>query len=129
MDAAAHDHEAKSGDVGRAFLVGIALNVVFVAIESTFGVLAHSTALLADAAHNLSDVLGLGMAWGAAALARRAPSNLHTYGFRRSTVLAALTNAMLLVAAVGAVAWEAIGRLRAPGEPHGVTMMSVAAAG
>jgi cobalt-zinc-cadmium efflux system protein len=69
------------------------------------------------------------MAWGAAALARRAPSNLHTYGFRRSTVLAALTNAMLLVAAVGAVAWEAIGRLRAPGEPHGVTMMSVAAAG
>lgn len=127
----ARDHQSlgKPDDAGRAFLVGIALNVAFVAIESVFGVLADSTALLADAAHNLSDVLGLGMAWGASTLARRAPSNLYTYGFRRSTVLAALANAVLLLAAVGAVAWEALGRFRTPGEPHSLTMMSVAAVG
>ena len=126
-----HDHSnaGKPDELGRAFLVGIALNLAFVVTESVFGVLAHSTALLADAAHNLSDVLGLAMAWGAATLARRAPSNLHTYGFRRSTVLAALANAVLLLAAVGAVTWEAIGRLRAPGEPHSGTMMWVAAVG
>jgi cobalt-zinc-cadmium efflux system protein len=126
-----HDHSIarKPDDLGRAFLVGIALNLAFVVIEAVFGVVAHSTALLADAAHNLSDVLGLAMAWGAATLARRAPSNHHTYGFRRSTVLAALANAVLLLAAVGAVTWESIGRLRVPGEPHSGTMMSVAAVG
>lgn len=125
----AHPPVAKPDDLGRAFAVGIALNVAFVALEAVFGVIAHSTALLADAAHNLSDVLGLVMAWGASALARRAPSSLHTYGFRRSTVLAALANAVLLLAAVGAVAWEAIGRFRAPAEPQATTMMWVAAAG
>jgi cobalt-zinc-cadmium efflux system protein len=129
-----HDHEhppvgTAANPLGRAFLLGIGLNLAFVALEAVFGVLAHSTALLADAAHNLSDVLGLAMAWGASALARRAPSNLHTYGFRRSTVLAALANAVLLLAAVGAVAWEAIGRFHAPTAPHGTTMMWVAAAG
>jgi len=115
--------------LGRAFMLGIGLNVSFVALEAVFGVIAHSTALLADAAHNLSDVLGLAMAWGASALARRAPSSLHTYGFRRSTVLAALANAVLLLAAVGAVAWEAMGRFHIPTEPHGTTMMWVAAVG
>jgi cobalt-zinc-cadmium efflux system protein len=129
-----HEHEhppagTAAGPLGRAFLLGISLNLAFVALEAVFGVLAHSTALLADAAHNLSDVLGLAMAWGASALARRAPSTLHTYGFRRSTVLAALANAVLLLAAVGAVAWEAIGRFHTPTEPHGTTMMWVAAAG
>ena len=124
-----HQHEAPASDLGRAFLVGIGLNLAFVVIEAVFGVLAHSTALLADAAHNLSDVLGLAMAWGASALARRAPSSLHTYGFRRSTVLAALANSVLLLAAVGAVAWEAIGRFSAPTAPHGMTMMGVAAFG
>jgi cobalt-zinc-cadmium efflux system protein len=126
-----HDHQppAPSGDLGRAFAVGIGLNLAFVVIEAVFGVLAHSTALLADAAHNLSDVLGLVMAWGASSLARRAPSSLHTYGFRRSTVLAALANAVLLLAAVGAVAWEAIGRFRTPSAPEGATMMWVAAVG
>ena len=77
-----------------------------------FGFRADSTALLADATHNLTDVVGLGMAWAATALARRPPSDRHTYGIRRVTVLAALANALLLVAAVGAVAWEAVGRLR-----------------
>lgn len=128
-----HDHDYQSArkpdELGRAFIVGIALNVAFVTIESVFGVLAHSTALLADAAHNLGDVLGLGMAWGASILARRPPSLVHTYGFRRSTVLAALANAVLLLAAVGAVAWEAIGRIHAPGAPQSVIMMSVAAVG
>ena len=129
----AHDHDrptgAKADELGRAFVVGIGLNVAFVAVEAVFGVLAHSTALLADAAHNLSDVLGLVMAWGASVLARRAPSSLHTYGLRRSTVLAALGNAVLLLAAVGAVAWEAIGRFRSPEAPHGTTMMWIAGVG
>lgn len=109
--------------------MGIVLNVGFVGLETAYGVIAQSTALLADAAHNLSDVLGLAMAWGASTLARRAPSALHTYGLRRSTVLAALANAVLLVAAVGAVAWEAIGRFRVPSAPEGTTMMGVAVAG
>jgi cobalt-zinc-cadmium efflux system protein len=126
----AHDHgHAKAPSHNRAFVIGIALNVAFVSIESVFGVLAHSTALLADAAHNLSDVLGLLMAWAAATLARRPASRVHTYGFRRSTILAALANALLLIGAVGAVAWEAIGRLRVPAEAHAGTMMWVAAAG
>ncbi len=115
--------------MNRAFAIGIALNVVFVVVEAVFGTIAHSTALLADAAHNLSDVLGLVMAWAATALARRAPSERHTYGLRRSTVLAALANAVLLLAAVGAVAWEAVGRFDTPIEPQGGTMMVVAAVG
>jgi len=126
-----HDHPARADSdyVGRAFLVGIILNVAFVVVETGYGIAAHSTALMADAAHNLSDVLGLALAWGASSLARRPPSGRHTYGFRRSTVLAALANAVLLVAAVGAVVREAIGRLATPGQPEGTTMMWVAAAG
>jgi len=127
-----HDHSAEAGrldSLSRAFGIGIALNVAFAATEAAFGVHADSTALLADAAHNLSDVLGLVMAWGASTLARRVPSNRHTYGFRRATVLAALSNAVLLIAAVGAVAWEAIGRLHTPSNPQSTTMMWVAAAG
>jgi cobalt-zinc-cadmium efflux system protein len=125
----AHELPGSRDSLGRAFMIGIVLNLGFVVVEVAFGILAHSTALLADAAHNLSDVLGLFLAWGAATLARRAPSSQHTYGFRRSTVLAALANAVLLLAAVGAVAWEAIGRFRTPMPPHGATMMWVAAAG
>ncbi len=128
-----HDHHrdraATVGDLSRAFAFGVALNLGFVGLEAALGIVARSTALLADAAHNLGDVLGLLLAWGAATLARRAPSRMHTYGLRRSTVLAALANAVLLLAAVGAVAWEAIGRLRVPAEPSGPMMMGVAAAG
>jgi cobalt-zinc-cadmium efflux system protein len=129
-----HDHDHGQNAVGlerlgRAFGVGIALNVAFVGVEATSGVLADSTALLADAAHNLGDVLGLAMAWGATALARRTPSGRHTYGFRRSTILAALANSVLLVAAVGAVAWEAIRRFHQPSAPQSTTMMLVAAVG
>lgn len=127
--AHAHEHDGRPDALGRVFALGIALNLGFVAVEASAGVLAHSTALLADAAHNLGDVLGLFLAWGAATLARRAPSRLHTYGLRRSTVLAALANAVLLLAAVGAVAWEAIGRFHTSVPPQGTTMMWVAAAG
>jgi cobalt-zinc-cadmium efflux system protein len=125
-----HSHPAtRENDLGRAFALGVALNVGFVVAEAAAGLLAGSTALLADAAHNLSDVLGLLMAWGASTLARRTPSPHHTYGFRRSTILAALANAVFLLAAVGAVAWEAIGRLRTPGAPESTAMIAVAALG
>lgn len=128
----AHAHAAEPGrpdDIGRAFAVGIALNVAFAAVEAAFGLRADSTALLADAAHNLSDVLGLVIAWGATTIARRIPSKRHTYGFRRATVLAALTNAVILLVMVGAVAWEAVGRLRHPADAQSGTMMLVAGLG
>ena len=122
-----HDHGATAA--GRAFGLGIALNVGFVLVEAIFGVIAHSTALLADAAHNASDVLGLGLAWGASVLARRRPSRRHTYGLRASTVLAALTNAVLLLVAVGGVSWEAIRRFGDPEPVAGLTVLGVAAVG
>ena len=115
--------------LNRAFAVGIGLNLAFAAVETVFGLLARSSALLADAAHNVSDVLGLAMAWGASAFARRAASDRHTYGLRRATTLAALGNAVLLLTAVGAVVWDAIGRLRDPVEVQGGTMIAVAAIG
>jgi cobalt-zinc-cadmium efflux system protein len=120
-----HGHESS----GRAFALGVALNGGFVLIELLAGVLANSVALMADAAHNFSDVLGLALAWGATRLARRRPSSRHTYGLRRSTILASLANAIVLLVGVGAVSWEAIGRLRAPAAPQGTTMLAVAAAG
>lgn len=109
--------------------MGIALNVAFVVTEAGFGVLSRSTALLADAAHNLSDVLGLALAWGATRLAQRRPTSRLTYGMRRSTQLAALASALLLLFAVGGVTWEAVERLSAPPEVEGRTMMIVAAIG
>ena len=124
-----HHHEHEVTTIGRAFAVGMALNVAFVVIETAFGIFAHSTALLADAAHNASDVLGLGLAWGASLLARRRPSLRHTYGLRASTVLAALTNAVLLLVAVGGVSWEAIRRFGEPGPVEGVTVSIVAGVG
>ncbi len=112
-----------------AFGVGIGLNVAFVAVEAIFGLLANSTALLADAGHNLSDVLGLVVAWGADALARRPPSPRYTYGLLGGTILAALFNAMVLLVAVGAIVWEAVHRLVEPSPVAGLTVMIVAAAG
>ena len=107
-----HHHAPASYD--RAFALGIGLNLGYVAVEAVFGLLAGSLALLADAGHNLSDVLGLGLAWGAAWLARRQPTPRRTYGLRRTSILAALANAMLLLLAIGAIAWEAVLRLQAP---------------
>lgn len=126
---AGHAHAHGSPSTGRAFAVGIGLNATFVTIEAVYGVLSGSMALVADAAHNLSDVLGLFLAWGAVVLARRKPSKRRTYGLRRSTVLAALANAVLLLAAVGAVAWEAVRRLRSPRPVEGLTVAAVAAIG
>lgn len=114
---------------GRAFAIGVGLNVTFVVVEVFYGVVAHSMALLADAAHNLSDVLGLLMAWAALRLATQKPSLTHTYGFRRATVLAALFNALLLVATVGGVAWEAFGRLQSTQPVEGGTLIAVAGVG
>ena len=123
----AHAHAPK--DFGVAFAIGVALNLGFVIVEASYGLLANSIALVADAGHNLGDVLGLAMAWIAMALARRAPSRTHTYGLRRGTILAALMNAVLLLVTVGAIAVEGFRRLFEPGEVAGVTVMVVAAAG
>lgn len=100
--------------MNRAFAIGVCLNVVFVLVEAGVGVWSGSLALLADAGHNLSDVLGLLLAWGAAVLARRIPGGRRTYGLRKATILASLTNAVLLLVAVGAIAWEAARRFADP---------------
>ncbi|HAV36581.1 MAG TPA: cation transporter [Massilia sp.] len=124
-----HHHQAPPPGHGRAFALAIGLNTVFVAIEFLYGFLADSTALMADAGHNLSDVLGLVLAWGAALLAKRAPSARYTYGLRSSSILAALANALLLLLACGAIAWEAVQRLSAPHPVAGLTVSVVAAIG
>ncbi len=122
-----HTHAPAS--FGRAFAVGIALNGGYLGAEACCGVLAHSTALLADAGHNLSDVLGLGTAWVAASLARRRPSRRFTYGLRRSSILSALSNAIILLLVTGGIAWEAILRLIHPAPVAGATVMIVAGIG
>ena len=99
---------------GRAFALAIGLNAVFVGFEFAYGLVANSTALLADAGHNLSDVLGLALAWGAAMLSRRAPSERFTFGLRGSSILAALANATLLLVACGGIGWEALRRFAEP---------------
>ncbi|HEY1259842.1 MAG TPA: cation diffusion facilitator family transporter [Stellaceae bacterium] len=109
---AAHGHA--SIDYGRAFAIGIALNLAYVAGEAAAGVVAHSLALLADAGHNLSDVLGLGLSWGAAVLSRREPSGRFTYGLGSTSILAALANAAILLVVTGGIAWEAVLRFAAP---------------
>lgn len=124
----AHGH-APSADPGRAFVIGIALNIAFVSLEAVAGVVAGSTALLADAAHNLGDVLGLAMAWGATVLARRARTARRTYGLRRSTILAGLANGVLVLVAVGGVTWEAIRRIGEPAHVDGGMVAIVATVG
>src|SRR5262245_65372807 len=103
-----HSHAPK--DFGLAFAIGSGLNLIFVVVEAVYVFLANSTALLADAGHNLGDVLGLVMAWGASALVRQSPTHRYTYGLRSTTILAALANAIFLLVAVGAIAWEAVRR-------------------
>jgi len=124
-----HGHSHAPADFGRAFAIGIALNIAFVVIEAGFGFFSHSMALLADAGHNLSDVLGLAMAWGGATLARRAPSKRFTYGLRGSSILASLGNALLLLVALGAIVLEAIHRFGDPAPIAGPTVSAVAAVG
>ena len=124
-----HQHAHGSTNYGRAFGLGIALNVGYIVVEAGAGFWSNSLALLADAGHNLCDVLGLLLAWGGYALAKVRPTERHTYGFRGSTILAALFNALLLLVAVGGIAWEAVRRFSEPSEPVGPTMIAVAAVG
>jgi cobalt-zinc-cadmium efflux system protein len=123
----AHDHAPASFD--RAFGIGIALNIAFVAIEAFYGWKINSLALLADAGHNLSDVIGLVLAWGGALAGRLRPDARHTYGWKRASILAAFINALLLLVAMGSLAWEAVHRLQSPQPVEGVTIMVVAAIG
>ncbi|MBN9600626.1 MAG: cation transporter [Afipia sp.] len=128
----AHGHAGHSHtptDFGRAFVIGIALNTAFVAIEAGYGFVSNSTALLADAGHNLSDVLGLVVAWIAAVLSKRPPTPRLTYGLRNTSILAALTNAVLLLIAAGAILLEAIQRLIHPEPVASKTIIVVAAIG
>ena len=124
-----HHHHHEAPDFGRAFAVGIVLNGAFVVVEATFGFLADSLALLADAGHNLSDTLGLLLAWIGTVLAKRSPTIRRTYGLRRSTILAALANAMLLLVAVGGIGWEAVRRMVHTEPPPGAAMIWVALVG
>ena len=128
----AHGHAGHShapDHFGFAFAVGIALNTGFVAAELVFGYAANSLALISDAVHNFSDVIALLLAWAAGWLARRQPTEQHTYGYRRASILAALVNAGLLLIAVGAIAVEAVDRIREPAEVAGRTVVLVAALG
>jgi cobalt-zinc-cadmium efflux system protein len=124
-----HGHSHAPADYGRAFAIGTALNLGFVLVEAVFGLRAHSMALLADAGHNLSDVLGLVLAWGGTVLARRTPTARRTYGLRSTTILAALANAVFLFVAVGGVAWEAASRVGHPEPIAGRLVAAVALVG
>ena len=121
-----HGHAHGTGNYNQAFAIGIALNLGFVIVEATYGILAHSVALLADAGHNSSDVLSLVLAWGASVLSRRQPSRRYTYGLRGSSILVSLLNAILLLLAMGAIAWEAVQRF-GHSEPIAGSMVIVVA--
>jgi cobalt-zinc-cadmium efflux system protein len=124
-----HHHHAPPADGDRRWVIGVALNGAFVLVEATAGILGHSMALLADAGHNLSDVLALAMAGAAAWLSRQPSSPRRTYGFGKATVLAALANAVILVFACGFIAREAIGRFSSPTAPASGLMIGVALSG
>lgn len=124
-----HGHDHGPVNYNRAFAIGVALNVTYIVVETVFGLLTGSLALLADAAHNVIDVFALLLAWGAAYLSSLKPSRRYTYGWRSSTILAALTNGTLLLFAVGGIAWEAIDRFRDPEPVTGQTIMWVAGLG
>lgn len=134
--AVAHDHhhhdhtvEHIALDFGRAFAIGVALNLGYVGVEAGIGVASGSLALIADAGHNLGDVLGLFLSWGAAVLSRRRPGGRYTYGYRASSILAALANAVILLVVTGGIAWEGLWRLWHPVTVAGMTIASVAAIG
>jgi len=124
-----HHHHGDPASHGRSFAIAIVLNAIFVVAEFGFGFVANSTALMADAGHNLSDVLGLLLAWGAVYLGRKAPSARFTYGLRSTSILAALANAMFLLLACGAIAWEAAHRFSAQPAVAGMTVTLVAMVG
>jgi len=129
MSHSHHHHSHEPANYNRAFIIGITLNAGFVIVEALFGFLTNSLALLADAGHNLSDVLGLLLSWGASWLVRRRPTQRYTYGFRRSSILAALLNASFLLIAMGAIATESIQRLSHPLPVSASTVIGVSLVG
>lgn len=124
-----HGHHHAPANFGWQFAIGVTLNLGFVILEALYGRLSHSLALVADAGHNLGDVLGLLLAWGAAALARRRPTLRRTYGLRRTSILAALSNAVVLLISVGGIAWEGLRRFGNPEPTAGKTVIVVALVG
>ena len=124
-----HGHSHAPADFGNAFLIGVVLNTAFVSIEAVYGWISGSMALIADAGHNLSDVLALLLAWGASVAARRPASERFTYGYKSSTILAALANAGLLLVAIGAILFETLNRIAEPAPVAGETMVVVAGIG
>lgn len=125
----AHGHSHAPTSFNKAFAIGIALNITFVAVEAFYGWKVNSLALLADAAHNLSDVAGLVLAWGGALASQLKPDARHTYGWQRGTIMAALINAILLLVAMGSLGWEAVQRLQTHEATEGWTVIGVAAVG
>ncbi len=124
-----HDHNHQISNYNRAFAIAVILNLIFVAIEAGYGVAAGSLALIADAGHNLSDVLSLLLAWGAGLLATKTATEKRTYGFRKVTIMASLASAILLLVALGGITLEAIGRFFDPKSVDGITVIAVAAIG
>lgn len=124
-----HSRQQNNKDFGKAFIIGILLNSAFIVAEVMYGLHANSLSLLADAGHNISDVLGLFIAWGAVILAKRLPSERYTYGLQSASILAALGNAFLLLVACGGIGWEAILRFYQPAEVRSTTIMMVATVG
>lgn len=122
-----HHHEINN--YNRSFAIGISLNIIFVVIEMCYGLLADSLALIADAGHNLSDVMSLMLAWGASYLAAKHPTRKRTYGLRKVTIMASLLSAVLLLVALGGIMWESIERLSSPQPVDGVIVITVAAIG
>ncbi len=127
----AHDHSHSHGytNYGKAFAIGIGLNVIYIAVEVFYGLSANSSALLADAGHNVSDVLSLILAWAATWVAEKRPSGKYTYGLRKTTVMASLVNGVLIIAAGGIITWEAIDKLQHPVAVPGNIIMLVAGIG
>jgi cobalt-zinc-cadmium efflux system protein len=124
-----HSHHHEINNYNRSFAIGIALNIIFVVIEVTYGLVADSLALIADAGHNLSDVMSLMLAWGASYLATKHPTHKRTYGLRKVTIMASLVSAVLLLVALGGIAWESIERLSSPEPVNGMIVIVVAAIG
>lgn len=124
-----HDHSKEKNNYNRSFAIGVILNIVFVIIEVSYGIFSDSLALIADAGHNLSDVLSLMLAWGASVLAKKASTDERTYGFRKATVMASLISAILLLIALGGITWEAIERFLNPKPVEGMTVIVVAGIG
>lgn len=124
-----HDHHHEVSNYNQAFAIGVFLNMLFVVIEFVYGISADSLALIADAGHNLSDVLSLLLAWGASVIAMKPNSDKRTYGFRKATIMASLVSAVVLLVALGSISWEAWQRFSDPQPIEGMTMVIVAAIG